>query len=193
MAIAFQSLQFSAQDLHSKARRPVPSVPEPADSGKRLPLHCSSSYFQCPSHRLPSADSPPQFFLPPRRFLFQAHERPLPLSSPDLCHIFVPYATLYRGTFVSRAIPISIGNRSACAPRQRMAAVAFSCRNFRNCRCHFLTALRHVFFHNAIVRTERQKCSFSIEISSFPVIPAIWMSTSSSFPRLWSGFAMPSQ
>ena len=31
---------------------------------------------------------------------------------------------------------------------------------FRNCRCHFLTALRHVFFHNAIVRTERQKCSF---------------------------------
>ena len=20
---------------------------------------------------------------------------------------------------------------------------------FRNCRCHFLTALRHVFFHNA--------------------------------------------
>ena len=35
-----------------------------------------------PERRLPSADSQPQFFLPPRRFLFQAHERPLPLPSP---------------------------------------------------------------------------------------------------------------
>lgn len=55
--------------------------------------------------------------------LFPCHRR-------TFCHIFCSIRNLYRGTFVSRAIPISIGNRSACAPRQRMATVAFSCRKF---------------------------------------------------------------
>ena len=86
--------------------------------------------------------------------LFPCHRR-------TFCHIFCSIRNFIpRNLRIARHSDI---NRKQI--RMRAAAENGCCRLllqkiFRNCRCHFLTALRHVFFHNAIVRTERQKCSF---------------------------------
>ena len=86
--------------------------------------------------------------------LFPCHRR-------AFCHIFCSIRNFIpRNLRIARHSDI---NRKQI--RMRTAAENGCCRLllqkiFRNCRCHFLTALRHVFFHNAIVRTERQKCSF---------------------------------
>lgn len=120
---------------------------------------CLLSYFQSPSLRwqeshilslrvpLPYTDS--CFY---RTNCLCSCHRPLPR------HIFRAVCNLFICSFVSLAIPISTGNKSAPAALHMIAALVSPLREiFRYNRSDFLPGLRNSFLHDPIVGTHDNK------------------------------------